>query len=167
MTTKAKIRAATKSDLPQILTIVNESIRNTVAIYDYDERTLEEQITWFDDKITFGFPVLVATLDELIVGFGSYGTFKSKTGYDATVEHSVYVSPEFIEKGIGRLILTSLIRSAKAQKLHVMIGYIDASNEESINFHKKFGFVECGHLKQVGYKFGKWLDVKLMQLTLE
>lgn len=167
MSTNAIVRAATASDLSQILDIVNESIRNTVAIYDYDERTLDDQIIWFNDKIKSDFPVLVATLDQTVVGFGSYGSFKAKAGYDNTVEHSVYVVPQFVGKGIGKLILSHLIALAKQKKLHVMIGYIDASNIESINFHKKFGFVESGHLKQVGYKFGKWLDVKLMQLMLE
>jgi len=163
---KKVIRVATVVDLPSLLMIVNESIRNTVAIYDYDERTLKEQEIWFTDKAKSGFPVVVAELDNIIVGFGSYGTFKAKKGYDFTVEHSVYVLPEYKGLGFGNLLLSDLIKRAKEQELHVMIGYIDASNTASIDFHKKFGFVETGHLKQVGFKFGKWLDVKLMQLIL-
>ncbi len=163
---KKVIRIATAADLPSILSIVNESILNTVAIYDYEARSLEAQETWFDEKMRYGFPVIVAELDDVIAGFGSYGTFKAKRGYDLTVEHSVYVLPEYKGQGFGNLLLSDLIQRAIAQKLHVMIGYVDASNNASIALHKKFGFEESGHLKQVGFKFGQWLDVKLMQLTL-
>lgn len=162
-----KIRFASVTDLPGILEIVNHAILNTTAIYDYDARTLEQQLAWFEEKQISGFPVIVAEKDNEILGFGTYGGFRVKIGYRFTIEHSVYVTESAIGKGIGKLILQKLIDLAKEQNYHSMIGVIDASNSGSIEFHKKFGFGEAGVLKQAGYKFDKWLDVSLMQLLLK
>ena len=164
---KIIIRPATADDLPSILEIVNHAILNTTAIYDYDARTLAEQKAWFEEKQTSQFPVVVAANDDEVLGFGTFGAFRIKVGYRFTVEHSVYVTEKAIGKGIGKLILQKLIDLAKEQNYHSMIGVIDASNSGSIEFHKKFGFVEAGILKQAGYKFDKWLDVSLMQLLLK
>lgn len=158
---------ATDADLSGILDIVNHAILNTTAIYDYEPRTLVMQKEWFDEKKSCGFPVIVAKDGENVLGFGAYGTFRQKAGYRFTVEHSVYVADGHNGKGIGSLLLSALIALAKAQDLHVMIGGIDASNAGSIAFHKKFGFTENGHFPEVGYKFGKWLDLQLMQLILK
>jgi len=161
------IRPAALADLPAILEIVNYAILNTTAIYDYEARTLEEQKIWFEEKQTSQFPVIVAELTDEVVGFGTFGTFRIKVGYRFTIEHSVYVNDKAIGKGIGKLILQKLIDLAKEENYHSIIGVIDASNSGSIEFHKKFGFVQVGVLKQAGYKFDKWLDVSLMQLLLK
>ena len=102
-----------------------------------------------------------------MIGFGTYGTFREKIGYQYTVEHSVYVAEAFIGKGIGTLLLTELIQLAKSQGYHTMIGAIDADNGDSIAFHKKFGFVECGIIKEAAFKFNRWLDLLFMQLILK
>lgn len=166
-TMNVTIRNATTVDLRAILSIVNHAIAHTTAIYDYDERSLDAQKAWFDEKMSEGFPVIVAELEGNVVGFGAYGTFKPKVGYRFTVEHSVYVADGLTGKGIGKLLLARLIELAKAQKIHMMVGYIDADNTGSIAFHKQFGFSESGVLKEVGFKFGKWLDVSMMQLRLD
>ncbi len=160
------IREATSSDLPSILEIVNYAIANTTAIYDYDARTLEQQTIIFETKKEKGFPIFVIENENKILGFGTYDTFRTKIGYRFTVEHSVYVKDGFAGKGIGKLLLEQLITTAKSEKYHVMIGVIDASNENSIRFHEKFGFESIGILKEVGFKFNRWLDVNLMQLKL-
>jgi phosphinothricin acetyltransferase len=121
---------------------------------------------WFEDKLAKKFPVIVADYNGVAVGFGSYGTFREKIGYQYTVEHSVYVAEAFIGKGIGKLLLSHLIQLAKDEGYHTMIGGIDAANTGSIAFHKKLGFVENGILKEVGFKFGQWLDLQFMQLLL-
>lgn len=162
-----QIRPAIVEDLPAILSIVNHAILHTTAIYDYDAKTLEQQQVWWDEKQAANFPVIVAENNGTVTGFGTYGTFRYKVGYRFTVEHSVYVAENHIGKGIGKLILSHLIASAKAQNYHTMIGVIDASNAGSIAFHQKFGFVETGVLKEVAYKFDKWLDASLMQLILK
>jgi phosphinothricin acetyltransferase len=163
----ATIRAAAPQDIPAILEIVNDAIANTSSIYDYNARTLEMQHQWFKDKIVKNFPVIVAENNAEIIGYGTFGTFREKAAYHLTVEHSVYVKTGFAGRGIGSMLLTELIVIAKAQKLHVMIGAIDAANTESIDFHKKFGFTECGVIREVGFKFDRWLDLMLMQLILK
>ena len=166
-TMKVTIRPATVNDLREILVIVNHAILHTTAIYDYEPRTIEAQQQWFDDKVKRNFPVIVAEADAKIVGFASYGAFNPKVGYRMTVEHSVYVADGFSGNGIGKQLLSELIALAKTQNIHVMVGLIDASNIRSIEFHKKFGFTENGILKEVGFKFGMWLDVQFMQLILD
>lgn len=163
---KVIIRKATTADVPNILVIVNHAILHTTSNYLYDIQSLEAQLQWFEDKEKKKFPVLVADYNGNAIGFGTYGTFREKIGYQFTVEHSVYVADEFINKGIGRLLLEALIEKAKLEGYHTMIGGIDAANKDSIAFHKKFGFVENGILKEVGFKFGKWLDLQFMQLIL-
>ena len=165
-TMKVTIRPAATNDLQGILAIVNHAILNTTAIYDYEPRTIEAQRLWFDDKVERDLPVIIAEAEDKIVGFASYGAFNPKVGYRMTVEHSVYVADGFSGNGVGKQLLAELIALAKAQKIHVMVGLIDASNIGSIAFHRKFEFTENGILKEVGFKFGKWLDVQFMQLIL-
>lgn len=161
------IRPALKGDLPGILTIINYNILNTTAVYDYDIKNIEDVDTWYNDKLNSGWPIIVAEYNDLVVGYATFGTFRFKEGFKYTVEHSVYVSNEYSGKGIGKLLLSELIEIAKQAEYHTMIGCIDASNDGSITFHKKFGFTEQGLLKQSGYKFGKWLDLLFMQLMLK
>lgn len=161
------IRNATVEDLPQILEIVNHAILHTTSNYLYEVQTVENQLQWFEEKKSKQFPIIVADYNGTAVGFGTYGTFREKIGYQFTVEHSVYVAPEFIGKGIGKQLLLALIVLAKDGGYHTMIGGIDAANTGSIDFHRKFGFIETGIIKEVGFKFGKWLDLQFMQLILK
>lgn len=161
------IRPATINDLPGILEIVNHNILYSTAVYDYDPKSLTDIESWFQEKQQANLPVIVAINDDTVVGYASYGPFRFKQGYRFTVEHSVYVTHIQTGKGTGRLLLTQLIELAKAAGYHTMIGGIDASNTGSIGFHAKFGFTDAGTIKQAGFKFGKWLDLKFMQLMLE
>lgn len=157
---------ATLEDMPAVLEIVNYEILNTTAIWDYDQRTLAQQTDIFEEKKQKNFPFIVAKKEGQLVGFGTYGTFRHKIGYQYTVEHSVYVHKDFFGHGIGSLILQELIEIAKTQKLHTMIGVIDSENQGSIVFHQKIGFEIVGHIKQTGYKFERWLDSVFMQKML-
>ncbi|RED27159.1 phosphinothricin acetyltransferase [Flavobacterium cutihirudinis] len=161
------LRPATINDLEKILEIVNYSILHTTANYSYDIQTLDVQTKWFEDKKAKNLPVVVAELNNEVVGFGSYGQFREKIGYQYTIEHSVYVVDNVIGKGIGSKLLTELIRLAKQQGYHVMIGAIDAENAGSIAFHERFGFVATGTIREAGYKFDRWLDLVFMQLILK
>ena len=162
-----KIRRAVFSDLENILEIINHEILHGTAIYDYEPRDFETQKAWFDDKNANDLPVLVAEFENDTIGFATYGSFRPKVAYQYTVEHSVYVAEEFIGKGVGKLLLSELIKVAQQQKLHTMIGVIDSSNEGSIAFHKKHGFEVAGVIKESGYKFDRWLDSVFMQLILK
>ncbi|GEP50967.1 N-acetyltransferase [Flavobacterium noncentrifugens] len=161
-----KIRPATENDIESILEIVNFAILHTTANYNYEPQSFEVQMEWFHQKQAHDFPVIVAELENQVVGFGAYGTFREKIGYQFTVEHSVYVSDVFIGKGIGKQLLAELIAIAKKQNLRTMIGAIDAENSDSIAFHEKFGFTKCGVIKDAAFKFDRWLNLQLMQLIL-
>jgi len=161
-----KIRSYQIKDAQAILEIINYNILNATALYDYEPRTLENQVAILEEKLSKGFPVVVATEEETVVGFGYYSEFRYREAYKFTVEHSVYAHPNHIGKGIGKLILKNLIDLAKAQKLHTMIGVIDAENQSSIEFHKKFGFEIAGTIKESGFKFNRWLHSVFMQKML-
>ena len=158
-----KIRPYTQEDAAAILGIINYNILNSTALYDYNIRSLENQIAILDEKLSKGFPVIVATENDILVGFGYYSEFRFREAYKCTVEHSVYAHQNHIGKGIGKLILEVLIQLAKEQKLHTMIGVIDSENQSSIEFHKKFGFEIVGTIKESGYKFDRWLDSVFVQ----
>lgn len=161
-----KIRPYQIEDTSILLEIINYNILNSTALYDYEPRTLEIQVAILEEKLSKGFPVIVATENETVVGFGYYSEFRFREAYKFTVEHSVYAHPNHLGKGIGKSILENLILLAKAQKLHTMIGVIDAENQSSIEFHKKFGFEIAGTIKESGFKFNRWLHSVFMQKML-
>jgi L-amino acid N-acyltransferase len=160
------IRNYKLEDTKAILEIINYNILNSSALYDYKIRSLETQIAIFNDKLAKNFPIIVATENEIVVGFGYYSEFRFREAYKFTVEHSVYASQNHIGKGIGKLLLTKLIELAKTQNLHTMIGVIDSENISSIAFHEKFGFKIVGNMKETGFKFDRWLDSVFVQLIL-
>ena len=161
------IREAGEADLEGILEIVNDAILNPTAIFSQHTVTLENRRAWFRDRVTNGFPVLVAILGGSVAVFASFGSFRPHDGYLHTVEHSVYVHRHHHGKGIGKQLMVPLVESARALGKHVMIGGIEADNAGSIRFHRSLGFVETGHLKQVGWKFDRWLDLVFMQKVLD
>lgn len=161
-----KIRPYTVDDAGSILEIINYNIVNATSLYDYNVRTLENQISILDEKRTKGFPVIVATANEIVIGFGYYSEFRFREAYRFTVEHSVYAHPNYVGKGIGTLLLEELIILAQKQNLHTMIGVIDSENQGSIDFHAKFGFEIVGNIKESGYKFDRWLHSIIMQKML-
>lgn len=161
-----EIRSYTENDCSAILEIINYNILNSTALYDYNIRTLDQQKAIFDDKLSKNFPVIVAIENEIVVGFGYYSEFRFREAYKFTVEHSVYAHSNHQGKGIGKLLLIELIRLAKEQNLHTMIGVIDAENTGSITFHEKVGFKQVGFIKDSGYKFDRWLHSVFMQLLL-
>ena len=160
------IQTYQSKDCPAILEIINDQILTGTALYDYQPRTLAQQLAIFDDKLQKGFPIIVAKVADEIVGFGYYSEFRFREAYKFTVEHSVYAKKNYIGKGIGHLLLNELIELAKKQNLHTMIGVIDSENESSIAFHEKFGFEKAGFIKESGFKFDRWLHSVFMQKML-
>ena len=162
-----QVRDATDDDLLQILEIYNQVLRDSTAIYDDEPSTLDERRDWFEDRKAKGFPVLVAVRDGVVLGFASYGPWRTRWGYRFTVEHSVHVHADHRGKGIGSELLRPLMAHAKQAGMHVMVAGIDAENVHSIRFHERFGFEVVGRAKQVARKFDRWLDLVTMQLFLD
>lgn len=151
-----------------ILTILNDAIVHSTALYDYRPRTLDSMTPWFAAKAQGGFPVIGMESDSgVLMGFGSYGAFRAWPAYKYTVEHSVYVDAAFRRQGVGRALLSALIEAARADQRHVLIGGIDAGNGPSIALHEQLGFAHAGTIRHAGFKFGRWLDLAFYQLTLD
>lgn len=161
-----KIREAEREDVQMILEIINYEILNSTSIYDEKERSYNQQLEWFEQKQKHKMPVLVAEIERKVLGFGSYGVFRPWEGYKYCLEHSVYIEHNYRGKGVGKELLKNLIELAKKDGYHTMIGGIDASNTSSIAFHEKFGFEEVGTIKEAGFKFNTWHDLKFLQLFL-
>jgi L-amino acid N-acyltransferase len=151
----------------QILSIFNEAIVNSTALYDYKPRTADMMQAWFEAKAKGNFPVIGVQGDGgELMGFASFGSFRAWPAYKYSVEHSVYVDARFRGRGVGRRLLEEVIEAARAQGYHVLIGGIDAANKASLALHERLGFTHCGTIRQVGFKFGRWLDLSFYQLIL-
>lgn len=164
---KCIIRQAEEKDLLAILEITNYEILKGTALYHYKQKTLEEQKLWFENKLAAKRPVLVLEQNKVVVGFGTYDTFRPFEGFKFSVEHSLYIHKNFRGLGLGKLLLKALISEAKKDNLHIMIAGIDAENKASISLHYQLGFREVGRFPEVGFKFERWLDLVFMQLNLE
>lgn len=162
------IRDATEADLPALLEIHNDAIRNQAGIWLDDEEMLEQRRDWFEARQRASFPVIVAE-DESgqVIGYASYGTYRGRGGYRLTVEHSVYLRTNARGKGTGKALMEQLIEVARERGMHAMVAVIDAENTLSIRMHEKFGFQSGGRLPQLGIKFGTWRDQYQMVLLLD
>ncbi|MBV8046237.1 MAG: N-acetyltransferase [Paludibacterium sp.] len=160
------IRPAALVDLPAILDIYNEVISHSTAVYCDDPVTLAERQAWFAARQEKGFPVLVACETDKVIGYASFGDFRSFPGYRYTVEHSVHLAPPARGKGVGAQLVNALLPLARDMGKHVMVGAVDAANEGSIRFHQRLGFSEVARMPEVGFKFGRWLDLVMLQRVL-
>lgn len=161
------VRDATVDDLPGLLAIYNDVIATSTAVYTGQPVTLEDRRAWFDARRAQGYPVVVAIDDIGVTGFASFGEWRGAwPGYRHTVEHSVHVRADRRGQGGGRQLMESLFPRAVAMDKHVMLGGVDAANAASLRFHAVLGFEEVARLKEVGHKFGRWLDLVFVQKML-
>ncbi|MCR3923585.1 MAG: GNAT family N-acetyltransferase [Firmicutes bacterium] len=152
------------TDISHILEIYNHAITETTAVYHYKTHSLKERVEWYEKKLEEGYPVIVALLDNEVVGFATYGPFRMWPAYKYTIEHSVYVHPYQQRRGIGSALLKEIMRMAKEREYATMVAGIDASNKYSIAMHERLGFQYAGLIKKAGYKFGRWLDLAFYQV---
>jgi phosphinothricin acetyltransferase len=164
--TEMDIRDATVEDGPGILAIYNDVIATTTAVYSETPTTLDDRIAWWRSRIEQRYPVLVAADATGVIGFASFGDFRAWPGYRFTVEHSVHVRADRRGRGVGTSLVSALIVQAGALGKHVMIAGIDADNTQSIRLHERLGFDRVAHFHQVGFKFGRWLDLVFLQRFL-
>ena len=163
-----QLRDATEGDLAGILAIYNDVVATSTAVYATAPGTIDERRSWMAARRERGFPVLVAIRDGTVAGFASFGDWRGAwNGYRYTVEHSVHVQAGLRGLGIGRTLVEALLPRAHDLGKHVMIGGIDAANAASIRFHARLGFEPVAHFREVGHKFGRWLDLIFMQRLLD
>lgn len=165
--TAVQIRDAETADLETITAIHNHAVVHTTAIWNEDAVDVDDRAAWLADRTAKGYPVIVAVDETGVVGYASYAQWRPHSGYRHTVEHSVYVRGDQRGRGIGKTLMAELIVRARAAGIHVMIGGIESGNVASIVLHERMGFSEVGRMPQVGAKFGRWLDLSMLQLTLD
>lgn len=163
-----QILDATATHAEGIAVIYNHAVEHTTAIWNDATVDARDRADWIAARQADGFPVLVAVDEEGgVLGYASYGPWRPHDGYRHTVEHSVYVREGGQGRGTGTALLRALLERAERQGIHVMIAGIDAENEPSLRMHERFGFELTGVLRQVGTKFGRWLDLAFLQLVLD
>jgi L-amino acid N-acyltransferase len=156
------LRPATEKDLIAINAIYNYYVLHSTCTYQLEPETEAAREAWFAGRSP-KHPVIVAELGQRIVGWGSLSAYHKRAAYARTVENSVYVESDMHRKGVGSLILADLIRLAAEHGHHTIIAGIDAEQAASVAIHAKHGFVHVGRMKQLGWKFERWLDVIYMQ----
>ena len=160
-----QIRAATAVDLQTISDIYNYFVTRSACTYQEELETIEERRTWFEEHGP-AHPVTVATLDGDVVGWGCLSPYRTRSAYRFTVENSVYVRHDMQRRGIGRLLLADLIERARVAGHHTIVAVVDAEQAGSIALHQSMGFRDGGELRELGFKFGRWLHVRYLQLML-
>ncbi|PHV22738.1 GNAT family N-acetyltransferase [Janthinobacterium sp. BJB446] len=163
-----QVRDAHAGDIEAITAIYNDAVRHTLAIWN--ERTVDaaNRAAWLADRQRAGYPVLVAIDAEgNVAGYAAFGDWRPFEGFRHTVEHSVYVRADRRGAGVGKALMVELIARARGLGKHVMVAGIEAGNAGSIALHKQLGFEEVGLMRQVGTKFGAWLDLAFLQLQLD
>ncbi len=159
------VRHTVASDLDAINDIYNHEVRHGTATWDEEPWSIEQRRAWFEqhDQST---PVLVAELDGGVVGFAYLSLYRPKVGYRFTRENTVYVEPGHRGRGVGRRLLEALHEEARRAGVHAVIAVIEAENAISIRLHERLGFELIGTEREVGFKFGRWLDSIHMELLL-
>jgi L-amino acid N-acyltransferase YncA len=164
------VRDATSKDVPEITAISNALLDTTTHEWSEIPHTVCEREEWLAEQTAAGRPALVAVDHEEVVGWAAYGDFRDSIrwpGYRHTVEHSIHVRQDHWSRGIGRTLIQALVTRATREGKHVMVAGIDADNIRSIRFHERLGFFEVARMPEIGEKFGRRLDLVLMQRILD
>lgn len=159
------VRPATATDLPAINAIYNYYVSRSTCTYQEEPSTDAERAAWFAAHGS-QHPVTVAEAGGEVVGWASLSPFHARSAYRRTVENSLYVRHDLQRRGVGRVLLADLIGRARAGGHHTILALIDAEQGGSVALHLAFGFAPVARLRQVGFKFGRWLDVIYLQLIL-
>jgi|DEB0MinimDraft_10_1074344.scaffolds.fasta_scaffold00426_8 L-amino acid N-acyltransferase YncA len=161
-----RIRNATIADAQALRAIYNHEVEHTTATFDLVPRTLQQQQEWIQQR-QGALGVIVAELDGQVVGFASLSPFRDRPAYNTTVENSIYVDRTARGSGVGRALLNELIEMAKNRGFHTMVAHISGTDGVSVALHQACGFTLTGVQREVGRKFGTWLDITIMQRMLD
>jgi L-amino acid N-acyltransferase len=162
---EAVIRDAREADLVAIDRIYDHYVRTSTCTFQLEPAGLEAREVWFANHGE-RWPVVVAESGTSVVGWGCLSIYNVRAGYRFTAEDSVYVDESMHGRGIGKKLLRELLERGRAHGHHTILAGISAEQLPSVRLHESFGFVEVGRVREVGYKFGRWLDVVFMQNSL-
>lgn len=159
------IRPATHKDIPIITDIYNEAILNTTATFDIEPKSRGERLAWLDSHDE-RHPVLVLESEGRVCGWACLSQWSDREAYDHTAEGSLYMDPQYHNRGYGQLLNTALTDAARELGFHTLIARVSGSSDISIHLCKKFGYQHIGTMKEVGRKFGEYLDLHMFQKML-
>ena len=161
------IRQITQDDIVSCLDIYNYEVVNGVATLDLEPRTLEEWHEWYNAHRDEHHPIIVGTIDDVVVGYASLSPYRLKDAFKSTVELSIYIHQDYRGQGMATQLMERILAMAKADRmLHNVISVITAGNEESTKLHNRFGFTYCGLTPEVGFKHGKYRDTETYALLV-
>ena len=160
------IRPADPRDFDQIMAFWNPMIRDTTVTFSSEEKTAASLADMIASRRAAAAEFLVAEEGGKVLGLATYAQFRGGNGYRHAMEHTVILAPEAQGRGLGRALMMALEGHARAAGCHVLVAGVSGENAAGLGFHRAIGFVETGRMPQVGRKFGRWLDLVLMQKTL-
>ncbi len=161
------IRKAIAEDIPGLLEIYNYEVENGIATLDIDKKTLPEWEKWYNEHNIDNHPLIVCEVKGEIAGYATLSSYRQKQAYSSTVELSVYVSPNHRRMGVGTALMEEILRMAKEdESIHTVVSVITSGNEASVKLHAKFGFTFSGIIREVGVKFGKYVDIENYSLIV-
>ncbi|MDU7498013.1 N-acetyltransferase family protein [Veillonella sp.] len=161
------IQSITKNDIFACLAIYNYEVINGVATLDLEPRTLEEWHEWYNAHSDEHHPILVGTIDDVVVGYASLSPYRLKDAFKSTVELSIYIHKDYRGQGVATQLMERILEMAKEDTmLHNVVSVITAGNEESTKLHNRFGFTYCGLTPEVGFKHGKYQDTETYALLV-
>jgi phosphinothricin acetyltransferase len=157
------LRKAVINDLEKINEIYNWAVLHSVATFDLVERSKEDAERWFQSHLAPYYPLYVVDCQGEILGWGSLSPFHPRPAYKESGEFSIYVDSKWKGQGVGDMLLRALCQNAEDLGYHTLLGLITASNKASLRLAQKYGFLEVGRYREVGFKFGERLDVVVVQ----
>ena len=161
------IRSIAKDDVFACLSIYNYEVEHGVATLDLEPRTLEEWHEWYNAHSDEHHPIIVGTIDDVVVGYASLSPYRTKDAFKSTVELSIYIHQDYRGKGVASKLMAYILEHAKAtDTLHTVVSVITAGNAASTALHERFGFTYCGLTPQVGFKHGKYQDTETYALLV-
>jgi phosphinothricin acetyltransferase len=159
------IRRATAQDAEAIAAIWNPYIRDTAVTFNPTEKSASDVALMIADRDRLGHATFVAE-DGAILGFASYAQFRGGAGYRTCMEHSIILAPSARGRGAGRGLMAALLAHAQAGGAHQMIAGVSAENPDGVAFHAALGFAQIARVPEAGHKFGRFIDLVLMQKFL-
>ena len=161
------IREAEERDITAMMHIYNYEVEHGIATLDLHPRSYDDRRAWFCMHGSEDHPLIVAEENDVILGYASLSPYREKEAYKSTVELSIYIAPEYRQKGIAAKLMEAILEMARKNgRIHLVVSVITHGNEASDRLHRKFGFTYCGTLHEVGMKFGKYLDIDNYELVV-
>lgn len=161
-----QIRDAEISDCADIVRIYNQCVLTSTSVFDLQEQSVESRAAWLAENRAAGHPTLILEKDSSLIAWAALSPYQNRCGFRACMEASIYLDENYRKQGIGRHLMAHLMTAANKKEYHAILAFICSENHTAVKLTEEFGFCLVGQLKEVGYKFGRWLDVSILEKVL-